>query len=160
MNSNDGFTEVQNAEVLPVDGLVDTLNEVLPQDGLSTKVDTKKKKVLKTTTIPVQPTESMMSYLGTVIPDGMVGRKNSKSVASYPVVLFNEYNVPTGVLVLSDPGMLGIVLCKQLEDSGYTNFTIKESFSLDRLTKLAALKAVLSANDPLVDVQQVSLTLA
>ena len=100
---------------------------------------------------PAPVVQDGMAYLGTFVLEGMVSRGNNGRVASLPVVVVSGGRV-IGVLVVSDPGLIGDALAILLQDAGYgSEFEFRTVGQLDRLTRLAAAKALSSQQDVALD---------
>ena len=84
-----------------------------------------------------------MQYLGTFAPNNMqiIGG------CALPVVIFRG-NYPMGVVVVSDPGVIGAALITMLSKAGYDgDITMRMAGDVDAPTRLAAARVVAGARD-------------
>jgi hypothetical protein len=142
----EGLTVVEGQEYTVEETASEQPSLTIPEDPLpSAPVE---EPVVQT---PAPVVQDGMAYLGTFVLDGMVSRGNNGRVASLPVVVVSGGRV-IGVLAVSDPGLIGDALAILLQDAGYgSEFEFRTVGQLDRLTKLAAAKALSSQQDVALD---------
>lgn len=89
-----------------------------------------------------------LEYLGTLVPPGqLLGRAR----AALPVVVQQDGRT-VGVVVLSDPGMGGESLKKQLAASGYGGkLDLVQPSTLDRAGKEAVARCIVAQKDATLD---------
>ena len=144
--ATEGLTVIEEQDAPAEEVVADQPSQTVPGDPLpSTPVE---EPVIQA---PAPVVQDGMAYLGTFVLEGMVSRGNNGRVASLPVVVVSGGRV-IGVLAVSDPGLIGDALAILLQDAGYgSEFEFRTVGQLDRLTKLAAAKALSSQQDVALD---------
>ena len=94
-----------------------------------------------------------MRYMGTYSMPGMSGaRLASAKVAALPVIVTAGDRGVLGVVVVSDPGVIGDALAADIAASGYRGpFTFELAVKATRAVKLAAAKVIATQQEPLLD---------
>ena len=97
---------------------------------------------------PAAEQSTGLEYLGTLVPPGqLLGRAR----AALPVVVQQDGRT-VGVVVLSDPGMGGESLKKQLANSGYGGkLELVQPSTLDRAGKEAVARCIVMQKDATLD---------
>ena len=144
--ATEGLTVIEEQEAPVEEAVAEQPSQTVPEDPLpSTPVE---EPVIQA---PAPAVQDWMAYLGTFVLEGMVSRGNNGRVASLPVVVVSNGRV-VGVLAVSDPGLVGEALAIRLRDAGYgSEFEFRTVGQLDRLTKLAAAKALSTQQDAALD---------
>ena len=93
-----------------------------------------------------------MHYLGTYSMPGMKGvRAAGTKVAALPVIV-TANDCVVGVVVVSDPGVIGDALAAAIASSGYRGpFIFSLAATAHRSVKLAAARAIAVQQEPLLD---------